>query len=192
MSWSDYWTAVAGRPPRPTLLAALERFGAFAGLAVDLGCGEGRDTIELLRRGWRVVAIDSEAEAIRRLRARPDLPVTARLETAAMRFEDAGWPEADLVNASFSLPFCPPDRFDGFWARLRESLRPGGRFCGQLFGERDEWAGNAGLTIHTRADVEKRLQGLEIERLDEEDADGKTAVGKAKHWHIFHIVARRP
>jgi SAM-dependent methyltransferase len=192
MSWSDYWTAVAGRPPRPTLLAALDRFGAFTGLAVDLGCGEGRDTIELLRRGWRVVAIDSEAEAIRRLRARPDLPASAELETSALRFEDAAWPQADLVNASFSLPFCPPERFDDFWGRLRASLNAGGRFCGQLFGERDEWAGNPGLTIHTRADVERRLQGLEIEILDEEEADGKTAVGKAKHWHIFQIVVRRP
>ena len=192
MSWSDYWTAVAGRSPRPTLLAALDRFGAFTGLAVDLGCGEGRDTIELLRRGWRVVAIDAEAEAIERLRARPDLPASSALETAAARFEDATWPQADLVNASFSLPFCPPERFDEFWERLRASLRPGGRFCGQLFGERDEWAGNPGLTIHTRMDVDKRLQGWEIELLDEEEADGKTAVGKPKRWHIFQIVARRP
>jgi SAM-dependent methyltransferase len=192
MSWSDYWTAVAGRPPRPTLLAALDRFGAFRGLAVDLGCGEGRDTIELLRRGWRVVAIDAEAEAIERLLARPDLPASSALETTAVRFEDATWPQADLVNASFSLPFCPPRRFDEFWARLRASLRPGGRFCGQLFGERDEWAGNPGLTIHTRADVDNRLRGWEIELLDEEESDGKTAVGKPKHWHIFQIVARRP
>ena len=31
-------------------------------------------------------------------------------------------------------------RFDEVWARIVDSLRPGGRFCGQLFGERDEWA----------------------------------------------------
>jgi trans-aconitate methyltransferase len=41
--------------------------------AVDLGCGAGRDTAELLRRGWRVLAIDAEAEAIRRLLERRDL-----------------------------------------------------------------------------------------------------------------------
>ena len=32
--------------------------------AVDLGCGSGADTIALLKRRWRVLAIDGEAEAI--------------------------------------------------------------------------------------------------------------------------------
>ncbi|MEJ1932020.1 class I SAM-dependent methyltransferase [Nostoc sp. NIES-2111] len=34
--------------------------------AVDLGCGDGRDTVELLRRGWRVLGIDGAQEAIAR------------------------------------------------------------------------------------------------------------------------------
>ena len=65
--WSRYYAA-AGQDPRETLLAALERFDAEgrAGLAVDLGCGTGRDTFELLRRGWRVLAIDAQSEALYR------------------------------------------------------------------------------------------------------------------------------
>jgi hypothetical protein len=27
--------------------------------------------------------------------------------------------------------------------------------------------------------------------LEEEDHPGKTAIGEEKHWHIFHIVARK-
>jgi len=65
--WSRYYDAVSD-DPRETLLDALDRFDA-PGVAADLGCGTGRDTVELLRRGWQVVAIDSEEEAIRRLRA---------------------------------------------------------------------------------------------------------------------------
>ncbi len=64
--WARYYDAT-GDEPRETLLDALERFTA-PGVAVDLGCGTGRDTVELLRRGWKVVAVDSEEEAIRRLR----------------------------------------------------------------------------------------------------------------------------
>src|SRR6266540_4136628 len=67
-TWTRYYDA-AGEQPRETLLFALERFDAEAGatarglFAVDLGCGTGRDSAELLRRGWRVLAIDAEAEA---------------------------------------------------------------------------------------------------------------------------------
>jgi tellurite methyltransferase len=191
VSWPEYWNAVAGRPPRPTLLFSLERFGPRRGFAVDLGCGEGRDAIELLRRGWRVLCIDAEEEAVRRLRERPDLPEDTRLETLVQKFEDASWPAADLVNASFSLPFCPPDRFPELWQRIRESLLPGGRFCGQLLGERDEWAGRPGLATHRRVEVEALLDGLAVEKLEEEEEDGKTALGRAKHWHIFNVVACR-
>ena len=57
-SWSDYYKAVTNRPPRETLLTALTNFErdihqAKSKTAVDLGCGEGRDTVELLRRGRR-------------------------------------------------------------------------------------------------------------------------------------------
>src|SRR5579864_1965030 len=98
--WREYYERTEGRPPRRTLLAALDRFGADAGRrrAVDLGCGDGRDTIELLRRGWRVLAIDAEAAAVARLLARPDLPPGAALETRCARFEDTTWPAVDLVN----------------------------------------------------------------------------------------------
>ncbi len=194
-SWSAYYDAVANQPPRPTLRFALERFEeeGGAGFAVDLGCGEGRDAVELLRRGWRVLAIDAEREALERLLGRPELGVDAldRLRTEVARFEDATWPEADLLNAGFSLPFCPPAAFDDVWRRIVGSLRPGGRFAGQLFGDRDEWAGEPEMTFHARADVDRLLDGLAIEHFEELELDGSTATGTPKHWHVFHVVARR-
>ena len=186
--WSAYYDAVRGRPPHETLLEALASF-AERGLAVDLGCGDGRDTVELLRRGWHVVAIDAEPEAIERLRARVgDSPA---LETEVARFEDARWPCTELLNAGFSLPFCHPDRFDDLWRRIQASIRPGGRFCGQLFGERDEWAGEKDMTFFARDAAEALFGGFELERFDEEETDGETAVGEPKHWHVFHVVAQR-
>ena len=202
--WSRYYSA-AGQDPRETLLAALERFDAEgrAGLAVDLGCGTGRDTFELLRRGWRVLAIDAQSEALELLREREEARSAGeRLQTEVASFVDATWPEADLVTSSFSLPFCPPDRFPDMWARIVASLRPGGRVCGQLFGDRDEWATREGreqgwssptpMTFHTREEVEQLLDGLDVEELNEVDEDGATAIGDRKHWHLFHVVARKP
>ncbi len=194
--WLAYYQAVKNRPPRDTLLAALarfenENFTLGSRLAVDVGCGEGRDTVELLRRGWRVLAIDGEPEAINRLLSRTDINHQL-LETRVIRFENIILPEnVNLVNASFSLPFCPPEYFPRLWEVIVSSLCSGGRFAGQLFGERDSWAVYTSMTHHTRQQVEELLQAFEIEILKEEDHPGKTALGQDKHWHLFHIVARK-
>jgi len=147
--WGRYFR-LASTDPRPTLVDAAERF-PVPGLAVDLGAGTGRDTAELLRRGWSVLAIDREQEAIDRLR---DLvgEDSARLETRVSRFEQAELPACDLLNASFALPFTPRSEFAGLWRRITGSIRSGGRFSGQFFGERDEWAGT-GIVVHSRAAV---------------------------------------
>jgi SAM-dependent methyltransferase len=192
-NWADYYTATADRPPRRTLLEALSGFAPSAAprSAVDLGCGDGRDTIELLRRGWSVLAIDAEPAAITRLQGRSDLPEGARLTCLCRRFEDVAWPEADLVNASFSLPLCPPERFAELWRRIVASLRPEGRFSGQLYGDRDKWAGRPGMTHMDRAAAVRLLQDLRVELFEEEETDAVTPRGKRKHWHIFHVVAQR-
>ena len=120
------------------------------------------------------------------------VPATSVARVRA-RFEAAAWPDADLVNASFALPFCGPEHFRALWERVVASLRPGARFCGQLFGDRDEWASaHAEMTFHTREEVERLLSDLDVERLDEVEEDGSTAFEPVKHWHVFHVVARRP
>jgi membrane dipeptidase len=185
--WSRY-LRLAADDPRGTLLGAVARFPA-PGLAVDLGAGAGRDTAELLQRGWKVIAIDREQEAIDRLHrlAGPD---SERLQTMVARYEDAAWPACDLVNASFSLPFCPPGSFALVWCRIVDSLGPGGRFCGQLFGDKDEWAGS-GIVVQTREEVDELLLPFEVESQEEFEGEGSPVTGKRKHWHVFHIVARK-
>jgi hypothetical protein len=54
----------------------------------------------------------------------------------------------------------------------------------------DSWVGRAGITFVCRDDALGLLDGLELEMFEEE-ADGVTPRGNAKHWHIFHIVARK-
>jgi tellurite methyltransferase len=185
--WVRYYDAT-GDKPRETLLAAMEGF-ATPGVAIDLGCGAGRDTLELLRRGWRVIAIDSEEEAIRRLRAKTG--DDERLEIQVARYEDATFSSCDLVNASWSLPFCRPEAFGAVWSRIVDAIRSEGRFCGQLFGDRDEWADERDMTFHTCEEAERLFAGFELERFDELDEDGKTALGTPKHWHVFNVVARK-
>ncbi len=193
--WAAYYDKTSARPPCDTLLLALDRFESepIAGkrFAVDLGCGSGRDAIELLRRGWRVLAIDAEPAAIEKLTVRGDLPAGAELTGQVARFEEAEWPRCDLVNSSFSLPLMVPDDFGPVWRRITGSLNPGGRIACQLYGPRDSWAGRPGMTFHDRAAIDALLDGLDVEMLREEENDSTTPRGEAKHWHVFHIVARK-
>jgi hypothetical protein len=108
------------------------------------------------------------------------------------RFEDVPLPiGVQLVNSSFALPLCEPARFHELWTRIVEALPSGGRFSGQWYGPRDSWAGRPGMTFLSRAEAEALLAGFDVEMFEEEEADGTTPRGKPKHWHIFHIVARK-
>ena len=192
--WGAYYQKLRDRPPRKTLLAALDGFGSEAkgSLAIDLGCGDGRDVIEILRRGWRVVAVDSEPEALRQLQAR-ELPEGHDLTPILARLEEVPLPlGVRLVNSSFAMPLCEPEAFHRLWERIREALPSGGRFSGQWYGPKDSWADRPGLTFLTRDAALALLQGFEVEMFEEEETDGETRRGNTKHWHIFHVVARKP
>jgi SAM-dependent methyltransferase len=191
--WVAYYVKLRERPPRRTLLAALDRYGPPPpdALAIDLGCGDGRDAIEMLRRGWKVVAVDAEPEALRQLQARP-LPAGSDVTPIVARLEDVPLPlGVSLVNSSFAMPLCEPESFHDLWRRVREALPSGGRFSGQWYGPRDSWVGRPGMSFVGRDEALALLDGFSLEMFEEEEADGVTPRGNAKHWHIIHIVARK-
>lgn len=195
-TWARYYQAVQGREPRALFRAALAAFEAdgfdpSGCQAVDLGCGDGTETLALLARGWRVLAIDREPAAIARVLAAVPEQARLRLETQVAAFADALLPPADLVYAGLSLPFCPPEHFPAVWERVVAAVRPGGRFAGHLFGERDSWSGDPMKTFHTAAELQRRFAGFAIESLGEVEDDRPTALGEPKHWHVYEVVARR-
>lgn len=191
--WVDYYEEQGVREPREGLLDALGRFeaeGRGGGRAVDLGCGQGFETAELLRRGWEVVAIDATEDGIRRLRERVG-DLGSRLRTVVSRMEDVEVPSADLVHASFSLPYCRPERFPRLWDDIRAAIGPGGRFVGELFGDRDTWAPTERDMTFFQVDAARALfDGMDLESFTEEELDDE-AWGEMKHWHVFHAIARR-
>ncbi|MFG0305438.1 MAG: methyltransferase domain-containing protein [Phycisphaerales bacterium JB040] len=196
--WPAYFDRMEGKPPRETLIRAASSFDT-PGFAVDLGCGAGRDTQELLERGWRVWACDASEDGLRRVRANP---VCARgleagtLEVVPASFEriaggEVSLPSCDLLNASFALPFCPPGCFGRLWAAIDGAVRPGGRFGGQFFGERDSWAILEDRTHLTRPVTLALFDRYVLEHLQEEDRASTQPDLPHKHWHVFHVVARK-
>lgn len=196
-NWLQFYQVTAGRPPRPTLLRALAARGASrrpAGRrAIDLGCGTGRDTLPLLAAGWHVLAIDFEPQALRTLDERTPLAWRPRLTTRLARLEATTLPAAELVNASFSLIFAgrPPLLADHLRC-IHAALVPGGRFAGQLLGPRDSWVLAGQAVGSDRCGLRQLLAGFELESLVMEETDAVTPKGEAKHWHIWHVNARKP
>src|SRR5262245_620141 len=190
-TWDDYYQKIQGRAPRQLLLDALEKFPADSTLhAIDLGCGDGTETIVLLARGWHVLAMDGEPSAIKRLMDKVPPEAQARLQTQITKFEEIVLPSTDLIHASYSIPFCHPDHFSALWGKIVNAIKPGGRFAGQFFGVRDSWANEPDMTFHTEAQVRDMLEPFTLEHFHEMDEDGQSASGP-KHWHVFTIIARK-
>jgi SAM-dependent methyltransferase len=96
------------------------------GAALDLACGAGRNALHLAQLGWKVVAVDSSANAIRALKERArGLPVEIR--------------RADLERGEFTIA---PNSYNlvcdflylqrDLFPQLREGVRPGGLFLGSF------------------------------------------------------------
>jgi tellurite methyltransferase len=186
--WREFVQNTAGAPPWPQLERAAELFPE-PGDALDVGAGAGRDTAYLLRRGWRVTAVDASPSAAAALRR---LPLQDELSVVVSSVEDFQPAIYDLVNAQFSLPFIARNQFDATVQRLRDSVRPGGAMAATFFGRNDEWnVPGAAQTFSTQADIERLFGGWELVQLSEVDEDGHVADGTPKHWHVFHVIAQR-
>jgi hypothetical protein len=98
-------------------------------------------------------------------------------------------PKVSLVNASFSLPFCNPNKFSDLWKEITIKLSIGGIFCGQLFGLEDSWASNKNMTFHHRKSLDALFNNFRIHFLHEENSVSKTSSGEEKNWHLFDLVA---
>ncbi len=190
--WGQFYSFTKDSPPWPLLMRAAA-LAPSGGRALDLGAGAGRDTRYLLGQGFQVTAVDAEPRSVTLLAALPQ----DHLQVVESSFEDFDFASAtyDLISAQYALPFMPRERFATVFGQLKAALAPSGVFAGQFFGVHDQWNGPErahAMTFLTRAETEDLLSDLDVIELTEEDADGHKADGSPKHWHIFHILARRP
>jgi SAM-dependent methyltransferase len=105
--------------------------GLPPGTALDAGMGQGRNALYLARQGWSVSGFDLSAAALRAARANASA-AGVQLETVKASYAnfDYGTARWDLIVLVFAwAPIDDP----AFIARLRMSLRPGGRIVFEHF-----------------------------------------------------------
>jgi len=211
-----YLEGTHGSPPRGQLVRAVERhcggasLGASVGgaapdrarrMALDIGCGPGREVCYLLEAGFDVVGFDlyeSMVEATRVAAAEIVSRTGRRLELSHGSAEELLRHQARarfaLIHAGFVLPFIPSSAIAGIASELRGLLAPSGILVGQLFGPDDSFlrASPAGsMNAHTSDEVAQLLDGFDILEHEEVNREGCIGRGRPKWWHVHHIVARR-
>jgi len=104
--------------------AALERFNP-AGRVLELACGTGWWTEQLVRWASELTAVDASAEVLELNRNRVGDAKVRRVQADLFAWKpDQTY---DVVFFSFWLSHVPPERFQAFWTTVRRALAPGGR-----------------------------------------------------------------
>ncbi len=192
-AWKDYYEVWRGRECSKLLVKTLNACESFIEVsqAVDLGAGTGRDTFELLKRGWKVLAIDCEKESIQIIVEDTPKEFKANLTTQVGKFSEVKLPNNKLIVASFSLFFSELNQFKTTWDLILKSQDKNAVFAGTFLGVKDSWNSRNGITTSTKEQIVEMMSSFDIISLDEEEYDGETANKKSKHWHYFSVIGRK-
>lgn len=175
----------------------INRFEGIKGIAYDLGCGAGNQSIYLLENGWKVIAVDKEIDVFNKKKQELKKQLQDNLKIVKMSFEKLNLEEnSDLIIAINSLPFCSPNKFKEMWKNIDNSLKIGGRIAITLFGVNDDFnKENSGMTFLNKDEIYKLLENFEIEGKNrdiiEKEFDAKMVNGNDHHWHKYIIVAKK-
>ncbi len=188
--WNEYYKNTADRPPSQLLTEAIQ-FVEHRSEALDLGAGALKDTRFLVEEGFEhITAVDRES-VVQELGS--ELPKN-RVEIVITSFDGFPFPKDtyDLISAQFSLPFNGAVGFDGIMKKIKSSLKEGGIFTGQFFGDKDQWnTDGTKLVFHTEADIRTAFADMDLLSFKEVEHDSQTADGAPKHWHVFNVIAKR-
>ena len=160
--------------------------------AIDLGCGAGRDTVYLIKNGWKVLAIDKE-NSKEYIDLKLNEEERKNFKFQCQDFENIKLEKVKLIVANFSIPFCSKDKFKDLWNSITQNIIQNGYFVGNFFGQKDSWAYNKDKKIFLSKDEVLKLFESYFEIIDfqEIEKDGETALNGVKHWHIYNIIARK-
>ena len=138
--------------------------GLTPGRALDLGCGEGGDSVWLAERGWQVTGVDVSATALERARALS--------ESRGLGGEQISWQQIDLaadfpagefelVSACFlASPIQLPRA--AILQRAAAAVAPGGTLLVVSHAGAPPWAGHSGGHRHFFPTPEEELAALDL------------------------------
>ncbi|MFH9422948.1 class I SAM-dependent methyltransferase [Streptomyces sp. NPDC017529] len=194
----------SAEPNASLLQMTREHPDVFSGRIIDLGCGEGRDSLYLLSQGHDVVSVDVSHSALDRARER----------AAAANLDASGFMERDIIylrgfdESSFDLAMnmgclhmlVDEDQRGRHISRVFDILRPGGHFvvdhCASEWGKgffsvpdyaevADDFVPGRVISRRIRAEDGEKSIGLEVLPYSERSGD---ALVEEISRHGFRLV----
>ena len=190
-NWKQYYDKTKKEYPRNNVKFLIDSLNLKSTNAIDLGCGQGNDTVYLINNDFKVLGIDKEnVEEIIRERLSQDKQKYFQFKK--QKLEDLKIPNTDLIIANFSLSFCKKEYFKLMWQKIVESININGYFVGTIFGINDSWNKKyRDMSFFDKEDVKRLFNKFKIIVFEEIENDKPTALGEDKHWHFYNIIAQK-
>jgi len=179
-NWKQYYDKTKKEYPRNNVKFLIDSLNLKSTNAIDLGCGQGNDTVYLINNDFKVLGIDKEnVEEIIRERLSQDKQKYFQFKK--QKLEDLKIPNTDLIIANFSLSFCKKEYFKSMWQKIVESINLNGYFVGTIFGINDSWNKEyRDMSFFDKEDVKRLFNKFKIIVFEEIENDKPTALGEDK------------
>ena len=183
--WNNVFTrsdAPFNRQPNAFLLKSVQ--GRTPGTALEIGMGQGRNTIAVARLGWDVTGIDISDEGIRQAEAEAKKQ-NVKIHTVLASADDFDYGTAryDLVYATFEHQIITDNA-----AKIVSALKPGGLVI--IEGFQEDFSKEIGRPLgHRVNELTRAFDKLRI--LYYEDTVGPADWNNGKPAPIVRFIARK-
>ena len=191
MSFEAFYEKRKNEGPRKNITWFLNKH-TEPGIAVDLGCGVGNDTIALIKSGWTVYAFDAENTESQILEELTEEEKKRFIFRQGL-IQDVEIPKCDLVVANLSLQYLKKEEFKEVIDKIYKSLNSGGYFLSVMLTNKDPWAKEKkDYAFFGSEELNKILKGrFKSEQfLFPEPYKQPTATGEEKEWHTVILEAK--
>jgi SAM-dependent methyltransferase len=133
------WGGEVVGDPRGQFLAALIERLCEGGRVLDLGCGAGVPSTQVLAERFGVVGVDASAAQIRLATANVPRASFGRADMLEVSFQRESF---DAVTAFYSISHIPREQHGELFGRIAAWLKPGGSLLAVLgSGDLPDWSG---------------------------------------------------